>query len=165
MAQVPSASLPLLPQAVGCGTHSRWSPVSPLSKPSCHGAAGPGCRSGEGVEGMPRQAAENAWGFARSTGWGDRQRSEKGAGQEVPGDPSLRGMDLTSPFLGRTESWEPLLAPKAGRHTKLPAPTQACCLAVRTTNCGFPRCQAPCEPLISLPLVNPTTTVSAGILL
>ena len=47
-----------------------------------------------------------------------------------PSGPDLRGLALTSPSSGRTESWEPPAAPKAGRHTKLPAlslgPLPAC---------------------------------------
>lgn len=65
--------------------------------------------------------------FARSTGWGDGQSGEED--REVPGVSYLRGLALTFPSLGRTESWKPLIAPGAGKHTKFlppPRPLPAC---------------------------------------
>lgn len=56
-------------------------------------------------------------------GYGEmgREQSEE-EDREVPWVPYLRGLALTSPSLGRTESWEPPTVPGAGRDTKLLPP-------------------------------------------
>lgn len=122
-------SSPLLPQADGRGTHLGGSTITDSTQ--ALGAAGPCCRSGEGV-GRAQGTSRDCIGpcpvlpevLGGETGRGQRGRRT----QRSPGAPISEAWP--SPSLARTESWEPPAAPGAGRRTKLPTPSpgplQAC---------------------------------------
>lgn len=124
LARVPSTWLPLQPQAMGCGTHSAWS----MGQQVCAADLGKGWRAG------PRRPAKNAPGPAQlcRKHWVGRW-AEGRVGRRT--GPDLRGLALTSPSLGRTESWQPPAAPGTrDTQSSLPPPRAGCqpAFAVRT---------------------------------